>query len=57
MTSGQTGLPITLPGENLGRLEVISFFGDAASGEGSITHLVSGQLGADAKQLIVVEDR
>ena len=56
LTSGQTGLPITLPGEKLGTLEVTGFFGDATS-EGAVTHLVSGQIGADPKQLIVVEDR
>lgn len=56
--SGQTGLPITLPGHSIGSIEVVSFFGDASSGEGAIARVVGGQLPpTDPKTLIVVESR
>lgn len=54
--SAQTGMPITLPGEPVGTVEVLSFFGDDAQSQGAITRLVDGQLGGrDPKSLIVVE--
>jgi curli biogenesis system outer membrane secretion channel CsgG len=58
VVSGQTGLPITLPGQRLGVIEVVSFFGDPESGEGAISRLVEGQLPTlDPKTLIIVENR
>jgi curli biogenesis system outer membrane secretion channel CsgG len=54
--SGQSGLPITLPGEAIGTVEVVSFFGDDPQSQGAITRVVDGQLGGrDPKTLIVVE--
>lgn len=56
--SGQTGLPITLPGESVGTVEVLSFFGDDAQSQGAVTRVVDGQLaGRDPKSLIVVEPK
>lgn len=57
VTSGQTGLPITLPGRSLASIQVVSFFGDGSSGEGAVARVVDGQLPpVDAKTMIVVED-
>ena len=54
--SGQTGLPITLPGSQLAVVEVTSFFGDSEYSEGSIANVVSGSLSIqDTKQLTVKE--
>jgi curli biogenesis system outer membrane secretion channel CsgG len=56
VTSGQSGLPITLPGHTVARLEVISFFGDAPESEGTIARIVQGQVSStDLKTLRVVE--
>ena len=54
--SGQTGLPINLPGHAVGEIEIVSFFGDEPSAQGAVAHLVGGQLPAgDLKSLVVVE--
>ena len=56
VTSRQTGLPITLPGEHLAEIEVASFFGESASGEGAVARVVSGSVtGHDTKDLVVLE--
>ena len=58
VTSGQSGLPLTLPGRSVGRLEIVSFFGDNPQAEGSIARLVRGQIPpGDLKALQVVEVR
>ena len=58
VTSGQSGLPVMLPGRNVGRLEIVSFFGDNPQAEGAIARLVQGQIPAgDIKTLQVVEVR
>lgn len=56
--SGQTGLPITLPGQRVAEVQVTSFFGDDEYSEGSAASIVSGSLaGRDPSTLIVVEPR
>ena len=40
--SPQTGFNVQLPHTQVGELEVLSFFGDSETNEGSICHLVSG---------------
>jgi curli biogenesis system outer membrane secretion channel CsgG len=56
LTSGQSGLPITLPGERIGEIEVVSFFGDQPEAEGSVARLVKGSLqGKTARDLVVKE--
>ena len=58
VTSGQTGLPITLPGQAIARVEVVSFFGDSPEGQGTIARIVQGQLPTAAvDKLRVVELR
>jgi hypothetical protein len=58
VTSGQTGLPIRLPGREMARVQVISFFGDSTQGEGAVARVVQGQVSAvDVKSLRVVELR
>jgi curli biogenesis system outer membrane secretion channel CsgG len=55
VVSGQTGLPIRLPAQDVARLQVVSFFGDAAQGEGTIAKVTQGQIPTDSKMLRVVE--
>lgn len=57
VTSGQSGLPIRLPGQAVATLEIVSFFGEDAASEGAIARLVQGAIQADPKTLVVVEDR
>jgi curli biogenesis system outer membrane secretion channel CsgG len=58
VVSGQSGVPIRLPGERVGQIEVVSFFGDNPSAEGAIARLLDGQPPAgDFAKLIVVESR
>jgi hypothetical protein len=58
VTSGQTGLPIQLPGQQVATIELVSFFGDDPSSQGAITRVVEGRVPAgDPKALIVVEIR
>jgi curli biogenesis system outer membrane secretion channel CsgG len=56
--SGQSGLPITLPGQRIAELQITSFFGDDEYSEGSAASITSGSLaGRDPSTLIVVELR
>ena len=56
VTSGQTGLPITLPGQEIARVQVLSFFGESRESEGTIARIIQGQVpAADLKTLRVVE--
>jgi curli biogenesis system outer membrane secretion channel CsgG len=58
VVSGQTGLPIRLPGHTVGTIEVMSFFGEDTNSQGAIARVISGQLPTgDLKSLVVVEDR
>jgi curli biogenesis system outer membrane secretion channel CsgG len=58
VVSGQTGLPLTLPGQSIGRLEIVAFFGESPQEEGAIAKVVQGQIpGGDLKSLRVVELR
>ena len=57
VTSGQTGLPITLPGSQIARIRVVSFFGSGEA-EGATAEIVSGNIsGAQRTSLIVREVR
>jgi curli biogenesis system outer membrane secretion channel CsgG len=54
--SGQTGLPITLPGSAVGTIEVLSFFGEDAQSQGAIARVVDGDIARrDPASLVVVE--
>jgi len=56
ITSGQTGLPIQLPGQEVATIELASFFGDDPSAQGAIAHVVEGKIpSGDPKALMVVE--
>ena len=58
VTSGQSGLPITLPGQSIARLEVVSFFGDSPESQGTVARVVQGQISASGlEKLRVVEPR
>ena len=57
VVSRQTGLPITLPGEVIAEVEVLSFFG-AGEAEGAVARVVSGVVpGENVQSLIVTEIR
>lgn len=54
--SGQSGLPITLPGETLAKVRVDSFFGDSEYSEGSVATIIEGAISVtDPTQLVVKE--
>jgi curli biogenesis system outer membrane secretion channel CsgG len=54
--SGQSGLPITLPGTKVATIKLVSFFGDDPSSEGAIGQIVSGKMPLGAiKSFVVVE--
>jgi curli biogenesis system outer membrane secretion channel CsgG len=57
VTSGQSGLPITLPGEQLAEVQIESFFGDSEYTEGAIARIVSGSVAAGENKLIVREPK
>jgi curli biogenesis system outer membrane secretion channel CsgG len=48
VTSGQTGMPIVLPGRRIATLRVISFFGTDEATEGAVCEVVSGDVKAGA---------
>lgn len=56
MKSPQTGLEITLPGREIGRIRVRSFFGSDETNEGSIAGIVSGSLGKASLDRIYVAE-
>jgi curli biogenesis system outer membrane secretion channel CsgG len=55
VTSGQSGLPITLPGSQVARIKVVSFFG-AGDGEGATAQIVSGNIAAAQRTSLVVKE-
>lgn len=56
VVSGQTGLPIKLPGTPVATIEVVSFFGDDPATQGAVARLVQGTIPpGDPKALVVVE--
>lgn len=58
VVSGQSGLPIALPGTEVARIRVESSFGDSAETEGSIASITSGSLqGFALPRLRVMEIR
>ncbi len=58
VVSGQTGLPIRLPGLEVARVQVVSFFGESAETEGTVARLVQGRLPeGGTRSLRVVELR
>lgn len=42
--SGQSGMEITLPGQQLGRIRIISLFGDNETNEGSVAQIIQGSI-------------
>lgn len=55
VVSGQSGLPITLPGTQVARIKVTSFFG-MGDAEGSTAEIVSGSISAAQKDSLVVKE-
>lgn len=45
--SRQTGMYITLPGQKVGQVQVISLFGDSEVNEGAVARIVQGRLGPE----------
>jgi len=54
--SRQTGLDITLPGRQVAKVRVISFFGESENDEGSVCEVISGSLDAAALASYYVEE-
>lgn len=52
--SPQTGAEITLPGQTIAQLRVESLFGDSELDEGAIASVVSGSLGTNKPQQVVI---
>lgn len=58
VTSQQTGFTITLPGTQIGRLRVISLFGDSEANEGALGEIISGPIDTNRLEgLYVAEER
>jgi len=57
VVSGQSGLPITLPGTRIAEIELTGFFGSTPETEGSTARVIEGSLPADIKGLRVMENR
>lgn len=55
VTSGQSGLPITLPGTQVGRIKVISFFG-AGDAEGATAQIISGAVPPAQRAALIVKE-
>jgi curli biogenesis system outer membrane secretion channel CsgG len=56
VTSAQSGSIITLPGRQVARVQVVSFFGATGAGEGSVVRLLNGNLtGVATTNLRVLE--
>lgn len=55
VVSGQSGLPITLPGTQVARIKVTSFFGQGDA-EGSTAEIVSGNVPAAQKDSLLVKE-
>ncbi len=55
VVSQQTGLPITLPGEQVAQIQVVSFFGQGTA-EGATARVTSGQVTHDQMQDLVVTE-
>ena len=53
--SGQTGLPITLPGNQTARIKVVSFFGDGDA-EGATADVISGAVEASERTDLIVKE-
>jgi len=55
--SGQTGFMITLPGKVLGKIKVLSTFGNTEAEEGSVATMVSGSIANVATSDLMVTDK
>ncbi len=54
--SGQSGLPIVLPGKKVAQIEIISFFGETEYSEGSIARITSGSVSNYSADKLIVKD-
>jgi hypothetical protein len=52
----QTGFMIDLPGKEIARLQVVSFFGKSETDEGAVCKVVSGSLAGTALDSISVSE-
>ena len=55
VNSGQTGLPITLPGTEVARIRVTSFFG-SGDAEGATAQVVSGSVSQEQRTSFIVKE-
>lgn len=55
VTSGQSGLPITLPGSEVAKIEIISFFGEDSESEGAVAKIIEGTVTGEKSDFVIVE--
>ena len=55
VVSGQSGLPITLPGTQVARIRVSSFFGNGEA-EGATAEVISGSVPAAQRASLIVKE-
>ena len=56
ITSGQSGMPITLPGDRVATIEIVSFFGEDEYTEGAVATVRQGNLSAYTSTDLVVRE-
>jgi len=55
LVSQQSGLPITLPGEQVAQIQIVSFFGEGTA-EGATARVTSGTISTDQAQALIVTE-
>jgi hypothetical protein len=55
VVSAQSGFAIALPGKRLGRIKVVSLFGDNETNEGAVCEVISGDVGKAGSGIYVME--
>lgn len=54
--SGQSGMVITLPGQEIGRIRIISLFGDNETNQGSVAQIIQGSIPSKQDARIFVRE-
>jgi hypothetical protein len=54
--SGQTGFAITLPPTTIGKIKVLSLFGDNESNEGAMAEIISGTATGPNKEAVFISE-
>lgn len=54
--SGQSGMVITLPGQEIGRIRIVSLFGDNETDQGSVAQIIRGSIPREQEARIFVRE-